>query len=288
MKKIITLLFILVAAVVWWKQTPPSAVTVSSPKATRLPEEILADDYKKMTATLNPENISGDEWAKINDYSIKAEVLVNKENAAQFFKTAKNNLPDLFSCLKKDFCGMETRGEHDPYFDEERTPAHILINRNLKVMKESLLEDKELAALVDWELMQELAASNAEMLSAEALEILREFNPEVAKTDQMLEMTKDSKGSVKAENLMRIAKNAKGADKLLIANEIEEVFAVADANTAISVLESMKKMAFNSQELRGRLKNLCKFKVDEDIKHNWYTVKYEANKIDPEFEKSCN
>ena len=291
MKKIITLLLILVAAAVWWKQTPPAAVSVESKvhvEATKTPEQIIANDYQRLTATLKPENIQNDEWNKINDYSIKAETLVNKNNAEGFFKVAKNNLPDLYSCLKKDFCGMETRGEHDPYFDEELTPAHILINRNLKVMKESLKEDNSLAAQVDWELLQDLAASNADMLSVEAVEILREFNPEVAKTDHMIEMTKDSKGTVKAENLVRIAKNAKGADKVLIANEVEEVFAVSDANTAISVLENVPKMAFSKKQLPELLKNLCKFKNDEDLKHNWGMVKTQANKIYADFEKSCN
>jgi hypothetical protein len=252
------------------------------------PEAILANDFAKITANLNPKNIENDEWAKINDYSLAPQYIINKNNVRGFFTVSKNNLPDLYSCLKKDFCGMETRGEQDSYFDDERTPAHILIKRNLTFIKESLAVDPSLAKEIDWDLMQELAASNSEMLSIESLEIMREYNPALNKTDRLIELTKDSKGNVKAEVLVKLASKATAADKLLIANEVKEVFAASDANTALSVLGNVKKMAFNSTQTPGLLKNLCKFKEEENLKHNWPMVKYEANKIYADFEKSCN
>lgn len=294
MKKLILVLIVSVTLGAWWFKSSRSlnestansnsVVQTTAPN----PEAILANDYAKLVANLDPKNISNDEWKKINDYSLKAKDLVNSANAKSFFITANNNVPDLYSCLKKDFCGMQTRNDNDAYFDDKRTPAHILINRNLTIMKESLAIDPSLAKDIDWDLMEELAASNSEMLSIEALEIMREYNPTLSKTDHLLELTKSSSGTVKAESLLKIASKASPADKLLIANEIQEVFAMSDANTAMSVLENVKKMAFSPTQTPSLLKNLCKFKVEEDLKHNWPMVKNEANKIYADFEKSCN
>lgn len=286
-KLILSLLIVTGIAVVWWNKTPHTAPVANSEEMPS-PEAILANDYAKIAVNLDPKNTNNDEWPKINDYSIPASELVTKANAQTFFKTAKSNLPDIYSCLKKDFCGMETRGDEDAYFDDQRTPAHILINRNLKVMKESLVEDPALASDVDWDLMQELAASNSEMLSVEALEIMREFNKEAAKTDELLKLSKHATGTTKAESLAKIAANASATDKLLIANEIEETFAGADNHTVITVLESLKKYALDSSQLPSILEKLCKYKNMASETQNWLMIKSEASKISADFERSCN
>lgn len=291
MKRVIAVLLVIAGlAGVWWKiSTPPAALsTQNEVQAMPSPDEILADDMKKITQNLKPENIEGQEWTSITNYALKPEAVVSRDNASGFFKTAQNNIPDLYACLKKDFCGMTTRGEDDAYFDDQRTPAHILINRNLKIMKESLRKDSSLKSQVNWDMLHELAASDAEMLQVEALDILREFDTESMKTDELIKLTGDYTGTAKADALLRLTQTKNASDKHMVAQEIEEVFAMSDANTVISVLENVKKMALAKGDVNKTFKNLCRFKDNADEAHNWAMIKYEANKVNPQFETLCN
>ena len=287
MKKIIIGLLILAGAVFVWVKLPHKA-SVPLPVRGISPDEILSNDYQKIIKHLKPENIAGDEWKKINDYALPVEKLVNTQNAAKFFKTANDNIPGIFSCLKKDFCEMETRNDNDAYFDEQRTPAHILLNRNLSILKESLKKDSSLKSQVDWELMSDLANSGAEILAVNAIDIIREFGEKNAKADNLIKLAQNYKGEARADALARIAKSGSSQDKILLANEIEDIFNDGDANTAISVLEKLKGMGLNRVEMFRILSRLCRFRDDETISHNWGMVKTEANRINPEFEKNCN
>lgn len=297
MKKVLLpLLIVIVVAGAWWSYSPRSSFTSSSSDETKTnhdmatpmksPEEILANDYEKIARNLSPKNTANDEWKQINNYAVRPETLVNAENAKSYFKTAQSNVPDLFSCLKKDFCGMETRGEDDAYFDDQRTPAHILLNRNLSIMKESLRKDNSLKSEVDWELMKELARSGSDMLSVEALEIIREFDSESVKTDELIKVTQDLKGEAKADALVRLSKRSNSTDKILLASEVAEIFAMGDANSVISVLQKLRNMSLGANASRV-LKNLCRFK-DNEQNHNWPIIKTEANKINNDFEQMCN
>lgn len=295
-KALLPLLIVIVVAGAWWNFSPRSsftpapsdeAVTTAETAASmKSPEEILANDYEKIAKNLSPKNTSNDEWKQINNYAVRPDALVNAQNAKGYFKTAQANVPDLFSCLKKDFCGMETRGEDDAYFDDQRTPAHILINRNLSIMKESLRKDPSLKSEVDWELMKELATSGSDMLSVEALDIIREFDSESVKTDELIKVTQDLKGQAKADALLNLSKRSNSTDKILLASEVEEVFAMGDANTVISVLEKLRNMSLGANASRV-LKNLCRFK-DNEQSHNWPVIKTQANKINKNFEQMCN
>lgn len=291
MKKIIlALVFILGLSGVWWitSHSAPSLTEGEMTKKQPSPEQIIANDYEKIARNLKPENISGDEWGVINNYSLPVEKVVTKESAGSFFKTAQANIPDIYSCLKKDFCGMTTRNDNDAYFNDQATPAHILINRNLKIMKESLRKDITLQSQVDWELLQDLAASGSEMLSVEALDIIREFDSESVKTDELIKLTSDYKGTAKADALARISKNKGPADKMLLAGEIEEVFASADNDTVISVLQQLSQMSFSETELSRILRNLCRYKDNPEEERNWLMIKSQAKKLYPNFEKICN
>ena len=183
---------------------------------------------------------------------------------------------------------MTTRNDNDAYFDDQATPAHILINRSLLIMKESLRKDINLKSQVDWEILQELASSGNELLAVEALDIIREFDSESMKTDDLIKLSSDYKGSAKADALVRIAKKKNPTDKLLVASEIEEVFASSDNDTVISVLEQMKQMNFSQNELSRILRNLCRYKGDPEEERNWLMVKSLATKIYSDFEKLCN
>ena len=291
MKKILlVLVFILGLSGVWWitSHSTPSLTEGDTTEKLPSPEQILANDYEKIARNLKPENISGNEWGLINNYSLPVEKVVTKESAGSFFKTAQANIPDIYSCLKKDFCGMTTRNDNDAYFNDQATPAHILINRNLKIMKESLRKDITLQSQVDWELLQDLAASGSEMLSVEALDIIREFDSESVKTDELIKLTSDYKGTAKADALLRISKNNGSADKMLLASEIEEVFASADNDTVISVLQQLKQMSFSETELSRLLRNLCRYKDNPEEERNWLMIKSQAKKLYPNFEKICN
>ena len=299
MKKLLLLfLIVIVIAGAWWNFSSRSSITPAKTSVEVLtstnetaapmksPEEILARDYEKIAKNLNKKNTSNDEWQQINNYAVKSEDLVNAQNAKDYFKTASSNVPDLFSCLKKDFCGMETRGEDDAYFDDQRTPAHILLKRNLNVMKESLRNDASLKSEVDWDLMKELAKSGSDMVSVEALDIIREFDNESVKTDELIKVTRDLKGQAKAEALINLSRKSNSMDKILIASEVEEIFAMSDANTVISVLEKLKNMSLGANATRV-LKNLCRFK-DNEQSHNWPVIKMTAMKVNKEFENMCN
>ncbi len=267
---------------------PQKGETVAEGKALPTPEEIVASDYEKIAVHLKPENTAGDEWKQINNYAATPEKLVSKDSAAGYFKTAQSNIPDIYSCLKKDFCGMTTRNEDDAYFDDQKTPAHILINRNLKIMKEALRKDISLKSQVDWELMQTLAAEGSEMLSVEALDIIREFDSDSVKTDELIKLTSDYKGTAKADALERISKKEGASDKLLLASEVEETFATGDADTVISVLEKVKNMNFKQTDLPKVLRNLCVYKDNPEQERNWKMIKYQATKVYSDFEKICN
>ncbi len=295
MKKVLLpLLIVIVVAGAWWNFSPRSSFTAPevtsevtpAPTPMKSPEEIVAADYEKIAKHLSARNTSGDEWKQINNYSLTPEALVTNANAKTYFKTAQSNVPDIFSCLKKDFCGMETRGEDDAYFDDQKTPAHILLNRNLKIMKESLKKDGSLKSEVDWDLMKELATSGSDMLSVEALDIIREFDSESMKTDELIKMTQDLQGQAKADALLRLSKKSNSTDKILLASEIEEIFAQKDGNTVISVLEKLRNMSLGANASRI-LFHLCRFKENED-KQNWPTIKFLASKVNNEFEKNCN
>lgn len=295
MKKIsLTLVIVLGLIGVWWltSHSAPKQGAVENLESTTVPspEEILANDYEKIAINLKPENISGDEWKQINTYSLKPEKLVTKESAAVYFKTAQANIPDIYSCLKKDFCGMTTRNDNDAYFDDQATPAHILINRNLKIMKESLRKDIALKSQIDWDVLNDLASTGNELLAVEALDIIREFDSESVKTDDLIKLTSDYKGTAKADALARIAKKNGTSDKLLVSREVQNVFADenSDNDTVISVLEQLKNMNFSQDELPRILRNLCRYKDNEAEERNWLMVKSQAKKIYPEFEKLCN
>lgn len=296
MKKVILILFVVLAGA-WWKISPRFSFKPSlsnevisnaiGPTATmKSPEEIVADDYAKIAKILSPKNTSSDEWRQINNYAVKVEALVNAQNAKDYFRTAQSNIPDLFSCLKKDFCGMETRGADDAYFDEQRTPAHILLNRSLIFMRESLRNDPSLKSEVNWELMKELTTSGADILSVAALGIIREFNSEVVTTEELIKVTRHLKGQAKADALANLSKKSNSADKILLASEVEEIFAMSDANTAISVLKNLRNMNLGADVSRILI-NLCQFK-DNEQSHNWPIIKTAANKINKNFEKTCN
>ena len=287
MKKVVlpTLLFFSVLASVWYFSKSKTEAQALTP--VQSPEEIVGTDFEKIEKQLKPENIKADEWKGINDYTVPVNELVSSDNAAQYFKTAQNNLPELYSCLKKDFCGMES-SPGDPYFDDQRTPAHILMNRSLKIMKESLQKNKSLAADVNWDLIEELAQSDMEMLEVEALDIINQFGSAHVGTEDSLKKSQHFKGTAKADALVRLSQKGNEKDQALIASDIEEVFAHSDAHTVISVLETMGQMKLKKETVAKTFNNLCRFKEEDSNPANWKMISYLATKLNSDFKNSCN
>lgn len=285
MKKIVLIAMILIPASigVWMMQT--STHRPETPTIQKTPAQTVEGDLDKIQKQLKPENISNNEWKEINNYAIRPENLITTSNAESFFNTAKNNLPEIYNCLKKDFCGMEP-SENDPYFDDQRTPAHILLNRNLQIIKESLKKNPSLSNAVDWDLMDQLANSQQEMLEVEALDIIENFNPSREGVEGTLKAVKNFKGTSKADSLIRVSSRASVKDKQLIINEIEEVFATSDAHTVISVLERMDQMQLSKESMLKSFRNLCHFKNDANP-GNWKMIHFLANKLNSEFNKLC-
>lgn len=261
-------------------------VELISTKVMKSPQEIIANDYEKIAKNLSSENTSNDEWKNINNYAKTPQSLVNHQNAKKYFNTAQSNIPDLFSCLKKDFCGMETRGEGDAYFDDQKTPAHILLKRNLSIIKESLQRDSSLKSKVNWDILREIANSGHDILSVEALDIIRKFDRESVKMDELIKAAKGLKGQAKADVLTNLLNGSNSEEKSLLLDEVEDIFAMGDANTVISLLEKLKYIKLG-EKTAYILKNVCRFKENEQS-HNWPIIKTVANKIDKKFESTCN
>lgn len=291
MKKIIIALVVIIIGVGAWKMISSRSLLSNEDQIVvvdeRSPEEILADDIQKITVNLKKENVETETWKEINNFSVSESQLVTKENAKEFFKSANANLPDIYSCLMKDFCGMTTRGEQDPYFDEQRTPAHILMNRNLQVMKEAIRKDPSLKESIDLDFMMELASSEYELLQNGAFEILKDLDESKVDSDDLMKMSAGSKGTAKANNLVSLSQK-NGVDKAALLDKVKEVFASGDSDTVISVLERLKDMKLPNDQVKASLKNLCQFKDNEEEEHNWKMIRYEALKINKDFEKDCN
>lgn len=288
MKKIALTVLILVFGIgLWWSLSPQSNIVSSPLQGTELGESILKSDYEKLTKSINPKIIASAEWTDLISYQLLPSKIVNKVNSKMYFKMIDESLPELFICLKKDYCGMTTRNDDDAYFDDQKTPSHILINRQLKVLKELLAVSPELASEINWELLIELARFDSELIQVEALDIIREHNKTASTVNELIKVSSSYQGNARAQALLKIAQSKDELTLSLVTNEIEEIFEMADANTVLSVLENLKKMSIGQLNLENTLKNLCRFKTDESLSHNWAMIKYETKSLNANLDTYC-
>lgn len=288
MKKIALTVLILVFGIgLWWTLSPQSNHASTPLQGTELGESILKSDYEKLTKSINPKIVASTEWKDLISYQLLPSKIVNKENSNIYLKMINESLPELFICLKKDFCGMTTRNDDDAYFDDQKTPSHILINRQLKVLKELLAVSPELANEIDWELLIELARFDSELIQVEALDIIREHNKTASTVNELIKVSSSYQGNARAQALLKIAQSKDEVTLSLVTNEIEEIFEMSDANSALSVLENLKKMSIGQSNLENALKHLCHFKTDENLSHNWAMIKYETKSLNTNLETYC-
>ena len=269
----------------WLNKMPQhKQLTSADEKIEISPEQILKNDLAKIEAHVAPKIVKSAIWQDVLKYEIPAQSLVNAQNSKNIFHVSNSAIEGIHSCLIKDYCGMQTRGDFDPYFDENNTPSHFLLERNLKLMKEALGHDSSLVSEVDWELIRILSESTSERISSAAMELLVN-NQAVTddKEESLIRISKYHTGEAKAKSLLLISKNATKRAKVLLANEIEETFEMADANTVISILENLKTMDLSTDQLARIIPKLCRFKDS----NNWPMITYETKKINYNLQKDC-
>jgi hypothetical protein len=243
-------------------------------------------DIKKIESYLKPQNIQSPSWESLIDYRTDLKKTINKENAQDYFETASKNLPDLVHCLRKDFCGMEKATVEAPYFDSERTPAHLLLSRTLKVIFESIKNRPELASQLDWNLITEISGLSGNEVKAASMDLLINFDKRNSGKEHLFEIADGYKGAAKAKFYSEIAVDLIPEERPLFISTIEKTFEHDDAHTVISTVESMKKFKLDQAEITRVSKALCHFKSDEHP-GNWSMIVSQMKKVDINFEKNC-
>ncbi len=251
-------------------------------------EGILANDRLVLERNLRTRVLHDPNWIKVNDFSIGIQELVDSENAKDMFKISNDSLDDLESCLKKDFCGMERRSEDDSYFDDGKTPGHILLGRNLEILLQSLKFNPELSNRLDWDLIRELTESANEKVQVLALKLLKDYKTNESDTARLLKIAENFKGKAKADALIFLSDRNANADREMILNSLEKSFANDDPNTAISVVEKLGKMNLLKSELERIAKYLCHYKEKGADEHNWKMIDYQMGKLDVDLDNICN
>lgn len=294
MNKKIIVVFVLIfgSALVWWKSQQGTMPIESrnSSGSTRTGSEILANDQAKLEANLRPIILSDKNWKAVNDYALNAKTLVTKDNAKELFELTQKSAKDLASCLSKDFCGMERRSDADAYFDDKKTPGHILLGRNLEIMIETLEQNNELRKKLDWELIRELTDNGNEKIQVLALDIIKNYDSENSNTDKLLEIADRFEGNAKANALEKIADKDKNSlnSRILLVNALEKSFAQDDPHTVISIVEKIGKMNLSNDEILKVSRNLCHFKEDHGADDpNWKMIKYNMKNI-TDLNNICN
>lgn len=257
----------------------------------RSTSDILMNDQQKLENNFSSETLTNKHWQEVNDYTLSANKLVNKNNAKDLFKLTQGNVKDLAVCLKKDFCGMERRNDEDAYFDDTKTPGHILQGRNLEIMIEAIRLDPNLKKELDWELIKGLGESENEKIQILAFEIIYEHDESNSATDKLLEIAGRYKGEAKATVLEKIGSKETLKDslseRLILMNALEKSFTEDDPNTVISIVEKIKKMHLSRQEVEKVSRNICHFKENGVDDPNWKMIKYEMRGI-ADLDKICN
>lgn len=290
-KKIVYLFLLMILCSGLWWQSRPGTILSRRPNGgvanLLTAEALLSNDKLRLERNLKPEILSDKNWAKINDYSIEVKNLVNAANAKAMFMLTQSSAKDLFFCLKKDYCGMQRRNDNDSYFDEARTPAHVLLSRNLEIMLEALNNNDSLEENIDWDLIQKLTDNENEKVQVLALQMIKEHDAVGGDTHKLLEIAERYKGSAKAEAFQKLAVNNSPSERLLLINWLLKSFALDDPHSVISIIERMKKMSFTTSEVDRLALGLCHFRENGTDDPNWKMIKYYMSSL-CDLEKICN
>lgn len=281
---IVTMLFSL-AKVFFIKdfKVPREPIIVSTTKSLAIPQA----DLRKIEGFLKPKNIQSPSWKVLVDYRVDLNTIITKDNAKDYFETALNNLPDLVECLRKDYCGMDKASISAPYFDNERTPAHLLVARTLNVLQASLKQVPELAIQIDWNLITEISGLNGNEVKAASMELLISFDKRNNGKEHLFEIAEGYKGIAKAKFYSEMAADLAAEERPVFINTLEKTLESDDADTIISTVEKMNTFRLTHNEIARVGKALCRFKRDESQEHNWKMIVMNMKKMDNNFEQHC-
>lgn len=268
-------------------QTGHRARAIAEVVSNKKTESILEKDKKILENNISKEILSDENWVKINDYSLAVKELVNINNSRSLFRLSKQSVNDLSSCLKKDFCGMERKDENDSYFDETKTPGHILLGRNLEILNETLDKNPELSGQVDWDVIRELTDSSNEKVQVLAVNLLKNHNSTEGSTDNLLKIADNYKGRAKAAALVDISSNNSEDAHARLLNSISKSFSSDDPNTAMSVMEKLPQMHLSMREMEMVANYLCHYKEQGSEDHNWKMIKYQMGKYSVQMDTVC-
>ena len=214
--------------------------------------EILRNDRAQLEKKLSTEVLKDPSWDKVNDFTVSIDDLVSANNSLYLFKLSSSTVIQLNNCLKKDFCGMQTRNEDDAYFD----------------------------------LMLELTQNENEDVQVLAIEILKKNQNE--NSNSLMSIIENYSGNAKANALVEFSKNKMLDDRLVLIDGLEKTFAFNDINTVLSVIEKLDEMNLSKEDLIRTSKNLCHFKSNSKNIHNWKMINYDLGKLSIDLENICS
>jgi len=269
-------------------QTGTRSRTIAEVPAAVKTESILEKDKKALEKNISKDVLMNENWTVINDFSLPVKQLMSlNSNPKNLFKVSKQSVYDLTSCLKKDFCGMERKDENDAYFDETKTPGHILLGRNLEILKESFDRDPSLANDVDWDVIKELTDNSNEKVQVLAVEILKKYNPKENSSENLLKIVDNYKGNAKADALVQMSGDISEDAHSRLLNSIAKSFSSDDPNTAISVMEKLPQMHLTTRETEMVANYLCHYKEEGSEDHNWKMIKFRMSKVNVDMDAVC-
>lgn len=256
--------------------------------APRTAKAILKHDKITLEKNIRSEVLTNENWGQINDFSLPVKDLRGlKKDARALFKVSNQSINDLSRCLKKNFCEMERKDENDSYFDETKTPGHILLGRNLEILMETLNREPDLRKQVDWDVIRELTESSNEKVQVLAVDLLKKHNSKEGTSENLLKIADNYKGNAKANALVEIAGDISEEAHNQLLNSISKSFASDDPNTAISVMEKLPHMHLTKREMEMVANYLCHYKEEGSEEHNWKMIKYRMRKVQVEMDTVC-
>lgn len=223
----------------------------------------------------------------INDFSKKATDIVNKENAVELLNLSIQNIKILNECIQKNYCGMAKRNDEDPYFDFDRTPAHIYLKRSLEILLESLKIEPSLISSVDWELIDELSKNsnqNIQLLTLDLLSRNGDFNKNI---EHLLFLLSQFKGEAKADGLVLLSLKINLENKKQFLNLLEKIFLTDDNDTILNVVSKLGKMSLSQKEIERVTPSICHLKTEILNGANWKMIKHDYFNLNLDLDKIC-
>jgi hypothetical protein len=239
-----------------------------------LENNIFNKDKDKLKGHFNKQILNDENWKSINDYSIPPANLVTSEKSEKLFKLAIENIETLSVCLMKDYCGMEKKSDQDAYFDDAKTPGHILLGRNLEIISEALKINGKWKDEVDWDLIRELSNNKNEKIQKLAFYLLFNYGEKTDLKNEAMSLMRSYKGQARALALLDLSAGRDTKSHRQLVHLISQTFLLNDPNTVISVLEKMGRMKLSVLELKELSKSICHFQDDELGGHNWKMMNF--------------